>query len=157
MSASTDKLLAGKDEVTITATPTTESAAIDTYKWNINGVSVEGSSDTYTEYPYVNTVYELSASGRCNTLVKSVSVEAKWQTAITPENNGKNDVFAKGHHITVFNRYSEKVFEGDDGWDGIIDSNFAKKGEVAEPGVYFYYINLPNGTVQRATIEVVKF
>lgn len=157
LSASTDKLLAGKDEVTITATPTTESAAIDTYKWNINGVSVEGSSDTYTEYPYVNTVYELSASGRCNTLVKSVSVEAKWQTAITPENNGKNDVFAKGHHITVFNRYSEKVFEGDDGWDGIIDSNFAKKGEVAEPGVYFYYINLPNGTVQRATIEVVKF
>ncbi|NCC99249.1 MAG: hypothetical protein EOL95_06020, partial [Bacteroidia bacterium] len=157
LTSSSDKVLAGKDEVTITATATSESAATNSYNWKINGVSVEESSDTYTEYPYVNTVYELSASGRCNTVVKSVSVEAKWQTAITPENNGKNDVFAKGYHITVFNRYSEKVFEGDDGWDGIVDSKFAKKGIVAEPGVYYYYINLPNGTVQRATIEVVKF
>ena len=49
----------------------------------------------------------------------------------------------------IFDRYGQKVFEGEDGWDG------TKQGRMADPGVYFYQAQMKNGMVINGSIEVV--
>jgi len=77
---------------------------------------------------------------------------------ITPYNkNGKNDVFMgpkgrrPGYKVEIFNRYQQKIFEGDNGWDGTY------RGRLAEPGTYYYRIEMKSGRVMRGTVEVAKF
>ena len=43
------------------------------------------------------------------------------------------------------------IFEGPDGWDATY------RGEIAEPGTYYYRLFLPDGTIQKGTLEVAKF
>ncbi|MBQ8020980.1 MAG: gliding motility-associated C-terminal domain-containing protein, partial [Paludibacteraceae bacterium] len=58
-------------------------------------------------------------------------------TAITPHNSkDMNDVFMPGFQVEIFNRYGNKVFEGNDGWDGKI------RGVLADPTVYYYVITM---------------
>ena len=57
----------------------------------------------------------------------------------------------------MFNRFNEKVFEGNDGWDGTLNCALAKKGVKADPGVYYYYMTFPDGSTHKGIIEVVKF
>jgi gliding motility-associated-like protein len=72
-------------------------------------------------------------------------------TAFTPHTkDGLNDVFMKNHHVIIFDRYGQKVFEGNDGWPG------THKGHQADPAVYFYELEMGNGLIVRGTIEVVK-
>ncbi len=77
---------------------------------------------------------------------------------ITPYNkNGMNDVFMgpkdrrPGYKVEIFNRYQQKIFEGDNGWDGTY------RGVLAEPGTYFYRIIMESGRIMRGTVEVAKF
>ncbi|MBQ0156905.1 MAG: gliding motility-associated C-terminal domain-containing protein, partial [Bacteroidales bacterium] len=73
-------------------------------------------------------------------------------TAITPHNSkDMNDVFMPGYSVVIFNRYGNKVFEGEDGWDGTI------RGELADPTVYYYILTMKDGSVRQGTIEVVYF
>ena len=73
-------------------------------------------------------------------------------TAITPHNSkGMNDVFMPGYSVIIFNRYGNKVFEGEDGWDGTI------RGELADPTVYYYILTMKDGSKRQGTIEVVYF
>ena len=73
-------------------------------------------------------------------------------TAITPHNSkDMNDVFMPGFQVEIFNRYGNKVFEGNDGWDGKI------RGELADPTVYYYVITMKDGSVRKGTVEVVYF
>ncbi len=77
---------------------------------------------------------------------------------ITPYNrNGKNDIFMgpkgkrPGYKMEIFNRYQQKIFEGDNGWDGTY------RGQLAEPGTYFYRIQMQSGRIMKGTVEVAKF
>jgi len=89
--------------------------------------------------------------------VEYVLAESVIPNIITPyDGNGKNDTFMKakdgrpGYKVEIYNRYRQKVFEGDDGWDGTY------RGKLADPGTYFYRL-VKDGKVYRGTIDVVKF
>ena len=154
--ASAAEVIAAQDEVTISVIPTKDTQ-IEKYSWTKNGNAFPSDSDEITDILYTNSEFAVNASGRCNSITKKVTVRALWPTVIVPDGPGKNGEFARGCNITVFNRFNEKVFEGNDGWDGTLNCALAKKGVKADPGVYYYYIVIPDGSTQKGIIEVVKF
>ena len=79
-----------------------------------------------------------------------VDVLTQLPTAFTPYvKDGLNDIFMERHPVTIFDRYGQKVFTGENGWDG------THKGVLVDPGVYFYTVTMIDGTVMKGTIEVV--
>ncbi|MBP3717354.1 MAG: HYR domain-containing protein, partial [Paludibacteraceae bacterium] len=81
----------------------------------------------------------------------AIDVVDKIPTAFTPyTKDGLNDVFMPGFQVTIFNRYGQLVFQGNDGWDGTY------RGIMADPAVYFYVVTLRDGSVAKGSIEVVK-
>lgn len=72
-------------------------------------------------------------------------------TAFTPHiKDGMNDIYMEGYDVTIFDRYGNKVFEGNNGWNGM-------KGDVmADPGVYFVYVLLKDGKKYKGTVEIIK-
>lgn len=154
--ASQTRLPAGQ-EVTITVTPLSDTP-VDEYVWYRGDEVVQATDELeLTEQLYLNEKYSVQAVGRCNSPKKEVDVEAIWPTAFTPHNgNGKNDSFADGMNIIVFNRFYTKIYEGPDGWDGSINGAMNDGKETAVPGVYYYSVQLPNGQVKKGTIEIVK-
>jgi len=71
---------------------------------------------------------------------------------INPYNpGGGNCCFMIGYHVEIYNRYMQKIFEGDNGWNGTY------RGAIADPGTYFYRIYKKGGQVEKGTLEVVKF
>ncbi|MCQ2351641.1 MAG: hypothetical protein MJ003_06690, partial [Paludibacteraceae bacterium] len=155
--ASDTEVLAAQKEVEVTAVPLKE-FAISEYKWKKNALVLdEETGPSVSSVLYTNTKYTVTATGRCNAVTKEIDIKVLWPTLITPR-QGANGYFAKGLDIVVYNRFNEKIFTGSDGWDGSINcSNLAPKGEIALPGVYYYYITLPDGGIHKGTIEVVKF
>ncbi len=86
----------------------------------------------------------------------NVEVEIFVPNIMTPYNrNGRNDDFMIGSrsvvHVEIFNRYQQKVYEGNIGWDGTY------RGRAAEPGTYYYRIQMKDGSVRKGTLEVAKF
>ena len=154
--ASQTRLPAGQ-EVTITVTPLSDTP-VDEYVWYRGDEVVQATDELeLTEQLYLNEKYSVQAVGRCNSPKKEVDVEAIWPTAFTPHNgNGKNDSFADGMNIIVFNRFYTKIYEGPDGWDGSINGAMNDGKETAVPGVYYYSVLLPNGQVKKGTIEIIK-
>ncbi|MCQ2361378.1 MAG: hypothetical protein MJ009_07900, partial [Paludibacteraceae bacterium] len=155
VTADDDEVYAGQQEVTVSAKSIKESQ-VNNYKWQKNAIILPETGSEVTTLLYSNTKFTVTGEGRCNSVSKEITIRALWPTLITPK-TGANGHFAKGCDITVFNRFNEKVFQGNDGWDGTLDCNLAPKGEIASPGVYYYYINIPDGGTHRGTIEVVKF
>ncbi len=107
------------------------------------------------DYPTDTAYYYVSISdGVCPetpSRLTEVDVLQQIPTAFTPHTkDGLNDVFMKNHHVTIFDRYGEKIFEGNDGWPG------TQKGHQADPAVYFYELEMRNGLIVRGTIEIVK-
>ena len=98
--------------------------------------------------------YVLIGNGVCPTVasnVVSIDVLADIPTAITPyTKDGINDVFMKGHHVFIFNRYGQKLYEGSNGWDG------SYRGLLADPGVYYYEVEMKHGITHKGSIEVVR-
>jgi hypothetical protein len=81
-----------------------------------------------------------------------VEVTESVPNAINPYNpSGSNCCFMRGYSVEIYNRYMQKVFEGNDGWDGTY------RGALADPGTYFYRLVKKGGQVGRGTLEVVKF
>ncbi|MBR2261259.1 MAG: gliding motility-associated C-terminal domain-containing protein [Paludibacteraceae bacterium] len=79
-----------------------------------------------------------------------VNVILKLPTAFTPyDKDGWNDVFMERHYIIIFDRYGQKVFEGNDGWDGTF------KGAMADPGVYYYVVTMTDGSIRKGTVELI--
>jgi len=56
-----------------------------------------------------------------------------------------------GYKVEIYNRYKQKVYEGENGWDGTY------RGKLAEPGTYFYRLFMKDGRILKGTVEVVKF
>jgi gliding motility-associated-like protein len=74
----------------------------------------------------------------------------KLPTAFTPyDKDGWNDVFMERHYIIIFDRYGQKIFEGNDGWDGTF------KGAMADPGVYYYVVTMTDGSIRKGTVEII--
>jgi len=69
--------------------------------------------------------------------------------AISPNNDGLNDVFQiqnlygihLNHSLKIFNRYGVCIFEGNNNrkWDGT-----SKEGDLVPVGTYFYVLKLNN-------------
>ena len=154
--ASDTRLPAGQ-ELTLTITPLSDTP-VEQYVWYRGDEVVQATDELeLTEQLYLNEKYSVQAIGRCNSPKKEVDVEAIWPTAFTPHNgNGKNDTFAKGMKLMVFNRFYTKIFEGPDGWDGTINGTMNDSKNIAVPGVYYYKVDLPNGEVKKGTIEIVR-
>ena len=155
LDASETSMMVGGDPVVITVT----SAGVDpdTYRWMVNGKELQVEGNEYEANLYIDTKFEVAASGRCNSVSKEVEVEVLWPTAFTPyNNNGLNETFAKGLPVSIFNRFGIQVYEGADGWDGVMNKNMGAN-EMALPGVYYYAVPLPDGNVKKGTIEIVKF
>ena len=150
----TDALVVG-DDIVATVVPTGVEA--DTYTWQLNGENVSAEGLEYSSKLYLDSDISATGTSRCDSKTKTASVKVIWPTAFTPHNqNGKNDDFAKGLPIIVFNRHYTKIFEGNDGWNGSINGSLNDSNEIAVPGVYYYSVQLPNGQVKKGTIEIVK-
>ena len=152
---STTRVMVGGEETVATVVPSGVEA--DSYIWVLNGKTVEEQGTEYSTRLYVDTKYVVTGISRCDKQTRETSVEVVWPTAFTPYNgNGKNDDFAKGLPIVVFNRFYTKIFEGNDGWDGTINGSMNESENIAVPGVYYYSVLLPNGEVKKGTIEIIK-
>ncbi len=156
LEASETRVPAG-EEITVTLTPLTDTP-VEQYIWTRNDDVISDSDETtISEQIYLTSKYAVQAVGRCNSPKQEVDIEAVWPTAFTPHNgNGKNDTFAKGMKLIVFNRFYTKIFEGPDGWDGTINGTMNESEQIAVPGVYYYSVQLPNGEVKKGTIEIVR-
>lgn len=144
----------------VTLYPDVYEGVVTEYLFTANGQNIKAGSDFPSEFshmPMNDVTYKMILTGRCNVTESSKAVSVRWQTAITPyDKNGKNDVFAKGMEIHVYNTQGQVVYEGSDGWDGTANGNFAKAGELVQPGTYYYYCKNEDGSVRKGTIEVVK-
>lgn len=125
-----------------------------TYEWFCDGRSFDVTNVNRTTYlPESTSEYSVVASdGVCPSATSSISLEVKLPTAFTPfVVDDLNDTFMRGFTVMVFDRYGQKIFEGDNGWYG-------RKGdsdEFVDPGVYFYKVVMKNGKVEKGTVEVV--
>ena len=99
--------------------------------------------------------YVLVGDGVCPAVPSNlyyIDVLTRVPTAFTPYlKDGFNDVFLERRQVVIFDRYGQKVFEGQNGWDGT-DYN----GRMVDPGVFFYEAVI-NGVRFNGTIEVVYF
>ena len=124
------------------------------YEWFCDGRSFDVTSVNKTTYlPESTSEYTVVASdGVCPSASSSITLEVKLPTAFTPYVlDDFNDWFMHGFSLEVFDRYGQKVYEGNDGWNG-------RKGsseEFVDPGVYFYKVVMKNGRVEKGTVEVV--
>ena len=98
--------------------------------------------------------------------VFTVDCRKKISSILTPDGNGKNDVWVVGYsnrfpgvQVFVYNRWGNLVYESpipyEDNWDGksntIIDQNYVPTG------TYFYQIfKTPESTPESGYIEIVK-
>lgn len=150
-----DKILTAGEKAQVTVVPVEKEA--ESYQWFANDKELPINGLEFSDYLYLNTEFKVIANGRCGVATNEASVEVVWPTAFTPYNgNGKNDDFAKGLPIVVFNRFYTKIFEGNDGWDGTINGSMNESESIAVPGVYYYAVTLPNGDVKKGTIEIIK-
>ena len=157
MNVSETKVLAGTVvDLDVTAN---SASPITSYVWYVNDevVMEVPEEDVYSDMVYLDKVFKVAANGRCNTATKEILVEAIWPTAITPYNeNGKNDIFAPGMHVMIFDRHYQQVFEGDNGWDGTSNMGWGSKNELVIPDTYYYCVILPTGEKKVGSIEIVR-
>ena len=143
-----DQVLVEGQSITLNA-----GAGFDTYLWQ------DGSSGQFYEVttgalnpenPYY--FVEVSKDGCTNSdTLKIVLFEVWVPQVITPNSDQKNDIFQPDpehwqginkHHIEVFNRWGEKVWESEDfqsGWDG------KRNGRPVADGTYFWVLEVYYG------------
>ena len=157
LTTSQSSMMVGGNETIVEIVPDADSDDAATYVWTANDQELSVDGLQYVDNLYLDTNFKVTASNRCDSDTQEAFVEVLWPTAFTPHNgNGKNDTFAKGMKLMVFNRFYTKIFEGEDGWDGSINGTMNSSKQTAVPGVYFYSVQLPNGQVKKGTIEIVK-
>ncbi|MDR0873898.1 MAG: gliding motility-associated C-terminal domain-containing protein [Prevotellaceae bacterium] len=124
------------------------------YQWNDGKKDTTTVDNTLTIRLYKDRKITVVADNNgCPSEPAEIDIPVIWPTAITPyTKDGYNDDFIPeiNCHIIIFNRYGQKVSEGNNGWDGTY------RGALADPGTYMYVVNLPDGEVKKGTIEVVK-
>ncbi|MGD0711541.1 MAG: gliding motility-associated C-terminal domain-containing protein [Bacteroidales bacterium] len=135
--------------ITFTASPN----IYPLYNFYVNHILVQSSSsnvyqtDTLTN----NSVVSVTVSKNdCISNIDTILVEIKpIPNAFIPNgDNILNKTFVPGLNLTVFNRWGQKLYEGNDGWDGKFH------GTLVSPGTYYYIIKLSN--LKNAITEIKK-
>lgn len=136
------------------------SAYAGSYVWTKDGVTIATTSvKNYEELMSEAGSFAFAVSvdeGICglvssDTVIITVADYEKVPTAFTPGyGNGRNEVFMKGRHVEIFNRYQQSVYEGNDGWNG------KYQGSDAPAGTYFYRLYKKDGRCLKGTIELIK-
>jgi gliding motility-associated-like protein len=91
----------------------------------------------------------------------NVVVNVPFPNIFTPDGDGINDVFLGGEkyrnrefHLEVFNRWGNRIYYGENGWDGIY------QGKEVAPGDYFYAVQIksPSGEVRviKGSVTVMR-
>ncbi|MDD3875956.1 MAG: gliding motility-associated C-terminal domain-containing protein [Bacteroidales bacterium] len=126
--------------VTFTAHPEN----YDNYDFYLNNTLVQtGTSNIYSNSGLLNgqIVSVIAMVNNCTALSDSIKIKVKpIGNAFTPfDMDGKNDLFAKGVDLIVFNRWAQVLFEGTEGWDGTYNST------RVSPGTYYYIMTINKG------------
>jgi len=153
----------------ITLTVSSSGDEYGTYRWydaytgKLFGTTIDNTLDVTLDEPGRFAFYVLTDNGYCpdaesnkeNVIVADYTI---IPNIITPYNeNGLNDSFMTsrdgkpGYKVEIYNRYQQKVYEGNNGWNGTY------RGQLAEPGTYYYRLFKKDGTEEKGTVEVAKF
>lgn len=114
-----------------------------------------GENTTIIDMPADTSYYYVTVTnGVCPAVpsaLTKVNVLPEVPTAFTPHTkDGLNDIFMERHHVVIFDRYGQKIFVGDNGWDGTYN------GRMADPGVYYHQVKMSDGSLVNGTIEIIK-
>lgn len=139
-----DNVILQGQVMTFTASP----SGYDSYTFYINNTSVQNStSNTFITANLLNGD-TVTVTGFVNECTDSDSLLIKIKpiaNAFTPfDKDNKNDIFAKGVDLVIFNRWGQVIYEGTDGWDGTFN------GKNVSYGTYFYIMKL-NATTDTPT------
>jgi hypothetical protein len=151
------------DEITITVS--TDRTGHGDFEWFINDRSyktVSEKSITLAPSAGKQRFRVTTATTGLNCLSSSeiaINVNEDIPNAINPYNPGsgtsccfmKSNGKREGYRVEIYNQQMQKVFEGNDGWDGTY------RGRIAEPGTYFYQLYRKDGEVEKGALEVVDF
>lgn len=150
----------------------------------INGTAVINSDGTVTYTPNAgflgleSFVYEVcTVDDLCTTAVVTIEVkekvvvvcEVKVYAAMTPNGDGKNELFVidgldcngnDQNELTIFNRWGDEVFRAENygsGSSGFWDGRYEGAGETVPDGTYFYVLKIEGKEdVQQGFLEIQK-
>jgi gliding motility-associated-like protein len=88
-------------------------------------------------------------------------INIPFPTVFTPDGDGVNDIFFGGEkyrnrefHLEIFNRWGNRIYYGESGWDG------SYRGKEAPPATYEYVIQIKmsDGTTKevRGTVTLIR-
>jgi gliding motility-associated-like protein len=80
------------------------------------------------------TVQAVDADGCAGARRYVLPWEYSAPSVFTPNGDGINDIFMRGHRVTIFDRRGIIIYEGEDGWDGTYHN------KPAPPDIYFYKV-----------------
>ncbi len=126
------------------------------FVWSMgDGNEMEGKEFSYTfdlqQQRWFNVTMTVKTTEGCmdNKMV-TLGIDLEIPNTITPNGDDINDVFMKGFDVEIFDRHGERVFHGDDGWDG----HLKDKSVVAD--TYYYVLTDITGEVYRGYLTVRK-
>jgi gliding motility-associated-like protein len=105
----------------------------------------------------VEDFIEIVATDKNNCIVRAednVIVQVPFPTVFTPDGDGINDVFLgsekfrnREFHLEVSNRWGNRLYYGESGWDGTY------RGNKVAPGTYLYILTLKtaDGSIKTVT------
>jgi len=141
--------------ITFTASP----SSYPYYYFYVNHNLVQaGSSNVYqTDTLTTNSVISVSVSDNgCKSPFDTINVEIKpIPNAFIPGGDDiLNKIFVPGLNLTIANRWGQKLYEGNNGWDGKYN------GTLVSPGTYYYIITITdlNGIteIKKGSVTVVE-
>lgn len=84
-----------------------------------------------------NINYVVTGDGTCSDATKSLAIKVilmRIPNTISPNGDGKNDVFMEGNKVKIYNRNGLLLFTGNDGWDGTY------KNKVVQSDTYYFVL-----------------
>ncbi len=126
-------------------------------------LSIDYSSTSFVgDDELVIEVCDLAGSCIQRTIVVKVDGDVKFYNAVSPNNDGKNDVFyidhittitsTKNNRVRIFNRWGEMVFDVDnyDNVDKVFNGK-SNSGKDLPSGTYYYMVDFGDRKTRRVT------
>lgn len=97
-----------------------------------SGETFSINGNTYSEAGVYTDI--MKVADRCVDVVVTDLSFIDIPNTLTPNGDGKNDLFMGGHHVQIFNRNGIKLYDGIDGWDGKYNNKTVSRD------TYFYVL-----------------